>query len=557
VQYDKAAGRWIMTQFAVSGGAPYYQCVAVSTTSDATGSYYRYAFSQPYLNDYPKLGVWPNGYYITFNMFSGNIFVGARACAWDRASMLIGAPASQQCLQYLNSVDSLLPGDLDGTNPPPAGSPNYLVTYGANTLRLWKYHVDFINPGNTTVIGPYNMSVAAFSEACGGGPCIPQLGTMQLLDSIGDRLMYRLAYRNFGDHEALLVNHSIATTNAVGVRWYELRDLSGTPSVYQQGTYAPDGNYRWLGSVAMDQSGNMALGYSLSNTTMKPSIAYTGRAPADPLGTMGSETIILYGSGSQTQTLSRWGDYSSMSIDPVDDCTFWYTNQYLKSDGTFNWSTRIGSFRFPTCGTVSAPDFIVSATPPSNTVTQGSSTSYTITVSSLQGFTDQVNLGLDGLPAGASASFDPISLPGSGGSTLTITTSSSTPAGTYPLTITGTSGSLAHTTTVNLVVAAPVTNDFTLTAIPVAQTVTRGGTASYTVTVAPFPGFNGAVTFTVTGLPNGSSASFSPSSVVASGTSVLSVNTSKGTKSGLYTLTIKGTSGALSHTAKVSLAVQQ
>src|SRR5439155_546840 len=161
------------------------------------------------------------------------------------------------------------------------------------------------------------MTVPAFSEPCNNGnvPCIPQSGSTQLLDSVGDRLMYRLAYRNFGDHETLVANHSVATANAVGIRWYEVRDLSGTPGVYQQGTYAPDSNYRWMGSMAMDQSGNIALGYSLSSSTMKPSIAYTGRTPTDPPGTMGSETIVLYGSGSQTGT-PRWGEYTSMSIDP-------------------------------------------------------------------------------------------------------------------------------------------------------------------------------------------------------------------------------------------------
>jgi hypothetical protein len=162
--------------------------------------------------------------------------------------------------------------------------------------------------------------------------------------------MYRLAYRNFGDHESLVANHSVTAGSSVGVRWYELRSPGGTPAVYQQGTYAPDASFRWMGSIAMDRSGDIALGYSVSSSSLFPSIRYAGRLPTDPLGTMEAEKSIVAGGGSQTRNLNRWGDYSSMSIDPTDDCTFWYTDQYLQSNGTFNWSTRIGSFKFPACG---------------------------------------------------------------------------------------------------------------------------------------------------------------------------------------------------------------
>jgi uncharacterized membrane protein len=467
--------------------------------------------------------------------------------------MLIGAPATQQCVQFLNSVDGLLPSDLDGATPPPAGSPNYVMTYTSNYLRLWKFHVDFANPANTAMTGPYVMAVNPFSEACGGsGACIPQLGTTQLLSSVGDRLMYRLAYRNFGDHEALVVNHSVATANAVGVRWYELRDLSGYPTVYQQGTYAPDSNYRWMGSIAMDQSGNVALGYSLSSTTMKPSIGYTGRAPGDPVGTMGTETIIVNGSGAQTVGESRWGEYTSMSIDPVDDCTFWYTNQYLQTDGTFNWSTRIASFQFPSCGTAPAPDFALSATPPSNAVGQGSNASYAISLSALNGFTGNVDLSLSGLPTGATSSFNPASVGGSGTSTLTITTTSATPIGTYTLTITGTSGSLVHSTTVTLIVAAP---DFALTATPPTTLVLQGSSASYTVTVSSLQGFTGNVDLALSGLPAGAGYSFNPTSIAGSGTSTLTITTARSIPTGTYSLIITGTNGTLVHSTTVTLAI--
>jgi hypothetical protein len=353
-QYDKAAGRWVLTQPVFT--APFLQCVAVSTTSDATGTYNRYAFSEPNFNDYPKLGVWPDGYYMSFNMFSGNTFLGARACAFDRSNMLLGNAATQICFQEGSSVGSLLPSDLDGTTAPPAGSPDFYLNFGTNSLNLWKFHVDFGVPTNSTFTGPTSIPVAAFTAACsGGGSCIPQPNTRNKLDSLADRLMYRLAYRNRAGTESLVVTHSVTVSSSkrssvTGLRWYELRSPNGTPTVFQQGTYAPaDGNSRWMGSIAMDNVGDMALGYSVSSSSTFPSIRYTGRVPTDPLGTMEAENSIIAGSGSQTSSLHRWGDYSSMSVDPVDDCTFWYTNEYLTATGSFNWSTQIASFKFTGC----------------------------------------------------------------------------------------------------------------------------------------------------------------------------------------------------------------
>ena len=355
VQYDKLADRWILTQFSVST-TPYLQCVAVSTTPDATGAYYRYAFSYTNFPDYPKLGVWSDAYYITFNMFS-NSFVGGRACAYDRAKMLAGdKTATQQCFQLSNSYGGLLPADLDGKTPPPAGSPNFFMNFGLNSLKLWKFHVDFANSANSTFTGPTNIPVATFNAACSGGgqACIPQPGTSNKLDSLADRLMYRLAYRNRGGVESLLVNQSVTVgnkkTGITSVRWYEVRLPNGTPTVFQQGTLGTgDGIHRWMGSIAMDKQGNIALGYSASSGTVKPSIRYTGRLATDTLSTMQTENIIQAGGGSQTGTLHRWGDYSAMTVDPVDDCTFWYTTEYLKTNGTWNWSTKIASFKFPGC----------------------------------------------------------------------------------------------------------------------------------------------------------------------------------------------------------------
>ncbi len=358
VQYDKLANRWILTQFSVST-TPYLQCVAVSTTSDATGSYYRYAFSygSTQFPDYPKLGVWPDGYYISYNIFNNGItFAGAKVCAFDRTKMLAGDPtATQQCFQLSTSYGGLLPSDLDGTTAPPSGSPNFFMNFGANSLNLWKFHVDFANSANTTFTGPTNIPVAAFNAACsGGGTCIPQPNTSNKLDSLADRLMYRLAYRNRAGVESLVVNHSVTVgskrTGITSVRWYEIRNPNGAPTVYQQGTLGTsDSIHRWMGSIAMDKQGNIALGYSASSSSVYPSVRYTGRLVTDALGTMQTETIIQAGSGSQINSLHRWGDYSAMTVDPVDDCTFWYTNEYLKASGSFNWSTRIASFKFPGC----------------------------------------------------------------------------------------------------------------------------------------------------------------------------------------------------------------
>src|SRR5216683_2375881 len=456
VLYDKAAQRWVFSQFSVTT-TPYLQCIAVSTTSDATGTYNRYSFQYGNFDDYPKMGVWSDGYYETFNMFNGNTFVGADACSYNRTAMLAGAAATQVCFQQSSSVGGLLPSDIDGNTAPPAGSPNYLVYFGANNLNLFKFHVDFTTPSNSTFTGPTVIPVAAFSPLCGGGTCVVQPGTSQQLDSLADRLMYRLAYRNLGTHESLVVNHSVAAGSSGGVRWYEIQNPSGTPTVAQQSTFAPDSNYRWMGSIAMDQSGDMAVGYSVSSSSLNPTIRYTGRVPTDPSGTMEAEVNVVTGTGSQTTGLSRWGDYSAMQVDPVDDCTFWYTQEYIKTNGTFNWNTRIANFKFPTCGNTT-PDFTVSASPSSLTITQGSNGTSTITITSLNGFNAATTLSVSGLPSGVTAAFstNPVTPPANGTatSTLTLTASGTATTGNATVTVTGTSGALTHSTTIALTVTS-------------------------------------------------------------------------------------------------------
>ncbi len=360
VKFDAQNGRWIMTQFSVST-TPYLDCIAVSNTSDfTTTTWNRYAFNfGTNFPDYPKVGVWPDGYYFSFNMFhNGATFMGAAACAFDGATGRASGNATMQCFQFGTGVGSILPADLDGNNgaagttvAPPAGSPDYFANFGSNSLNLWKMHVDFTNINNSTLTALPSLATAAFSQACNGGTCIPQAGTRQKLDSLGDRLMYRLAYRNFGSYESLTVDHSVSGSGTAAPRWYELRNLGSGWTVAQQSTYAPDATYRWMGSAAQDKQGNLAIGYSASSSSISPQIRYAGRLASDPASTLRAEvTVPLPSTGSNTGTASRWGDYSSIVLDPADDCTFWYTTMYYKANGnSWTWSTRIVNFKFTGC----------------------------------------------------------------------------------------------------------------------------------------------------------------------------------------------------------------
>ncbi len=357
--YDKAAGRWVMTHRASQTSGPYLECVAVSVTSDATGAYYRYAFVNPfndYFTDYPKLGVWSDGYYFSTDLqdaANGFVAKGTMVCAFDRSNMLLGNPAIEQCFQVANTaIYSFLPSDIDGLTSPPLGSPNYFVSLDPvnNALDFWQFHVDWTTPTNSTFTGPTLIPVATFSEACSGGVCVPQLNSTQPLDSLGDRVLYRLSYRNFGTYESLLVTHAVTVNSSAGVRWYEIRNPEGNPpTLHQQGTFAPDSNFRWMPSIAQDKLGDIAVGYSVSSSSMYPAIRYTGRVPSDPLGSMETEASILEGTGAELSGNGRWGDYSAMTVDPVDDCTFWYTNEYYNVSSVKSWRTRIASFKFSSC----------------------------------------------------------------------------------------------------------------------------------------------------------------------------------------------------------------
>ena len=281
-----------------------------------------------------------------------------------------------------------MPADVDGATPPPAGAPNhYLTLQGlslgdpADRLQQWDFHVDWTTPASSSFTQAAVLPVAAFNaNMCNfARACIAQPGTTAKLDAISDRLMFRNAYRNFGTYEAEVVDHTVNVgSNQGGIRWYELRNTSTAPTLFQQGTYAGDTTNtqsRWMGSAALDANGDVAVGYSVASSTTSPSIRYVGRLVGDPLGTLPQgEATLIAGTGSQTVANSRWGDYSMLSVDPSDGCTFWYTQEYYATSGT-NWQTRVGAFRFPSCSGASSPPVNTSLPVVSGSAVQGQSLS--------------------------------------------------------------------------------------------------------------------------------------------------------------------------------------
>ena len=560
VTYDKQHGRWIMSQFAFKTTAfgeptaPYYQCIAVSQTSDATGQYYRYGYevnagiNSNNFNDYPKFGVWSDGLYMTTNNFNGNSFAGAGIYAFDLAKMLTGAPATFVARQLSSAYEGLLPAHADSaTQVPPAGDPEYIGgvdTSGAgtgSTFQLWRFTPDF-NSGTSTLSAPTNIAVTPYTFAfCGqaySSACIAQRGTTRTLDPLSDRLMNRLQYRRVGTDDVLVASHTVnAGSNQAGVRWYEIHTPDGgSPNVVQDSTFAPaDGVSRWMGSAAMNGNGDIALGYSAAGSSTYPSIRYTGRLATDPLNTMTfGEGTIAAGGGSQTG-YSRWGDYSSMSVDPDDDQTFWYTQEYYGGTSSYGWQTRIGSFKLAPA----APATLTGVSMNPTSVTGGGSSTGTVTLSAPAPSTGAVvslasNAGVIHVPASVTVPANATS------ATFTATTDSVTAATTG--TITASYAGVDKTTT--LTVNPPAAAGVTLSASPSSRTVKHGRSTSYTVTLSRTGGFNGPVTLSASGLPSGASASFSPNPVSDS-SATMTVNTSGATR-GTYTLTITGTASGIS-----------
>src|SRR6266481_3399700 len=392
VLYDKFEDRWLLSQFTTSGLSdptkPFWNCVAVSTTGDPTGTYFRYAFETTsdgvfYFPDYPKYGLWRDSYILTTREFGPTVEYGIGVYALERGRMLEGDPNARSVKFFLDGNapgmlplvgDGLLPPDTDGHTKPPKDSPAPIVgtqddtaSYGAafDALNIWELSIKWQANPVASIVLKTQLPVASFDSIFPCAPtsrdCLPQPGITnpaQYLDilSYRQRPTFRLAYRNFGTYESLVTNQSVeAMSGIAGVRWYEIRRTGGTYTVFQQGTYAlNDGVHRWMGSVAMDKKGDIALGYSVVNgTNVYPGVRYTGRLAGDTLGQMTlGEGVIINGSGVQTNTNSRWGDYTDITIDPTDDCTFWYVNEYYQTTQPppdRNWQTRIASFKLPGC----------------------------------------------------------------------------------------------------------------------------------------------------------------------------------------------------------------
>ncbi|NWG28156.1 MAG: T9SS type A sorting domain-containing protein [Ignavibacteriaceae bacterium] len=356
VLYDEAAGRFFIAQFSLPNypNGPFYIIIAVSQTGDPTGSWHRYGFSYTNMPDYPKFGVWPDGYYMSANAFSsGSLnYAGTYVSAFERSQMLTGAPAQSVTFTGSGATTwSFLPSDWNGATTPPASSPNYFGQLhdnafygGSDGFDIYSFTVNWVSPGSSTFTGPQFIATSTYSTV---GDIIPQQGTGQQLASLAVMTMNRLDYRNFGTHQSMVVCHTVnAGSNRAGVRWYEFRKPAATWTLYQEGTYAPaDGLHRWMGSIAINAAGHMAIGYSVSSSSMYPSIRFTGRYSSDPLGQMTiPEETIFAGTGSQTG-LNRWGDYTQMVVDPNGN-NFWYVNQYQPANGSFNWRTRIANIDY-------------------------------------------------------------------------------------------------------------------------------------------------------------------------------------------------------------------
>ncbi len=517
--YDWQADRWVLAQFALPSGNEQV-CFAVSTTGDPTGTYYLYSLVTQRFPDYFKLGVWPdpadNAYFMGTNSgFQGQYDV----YAIDREHLLAGTtPRTAQFFQNMPNLQ--LPADTDGVTGPPAGAPGVFYSFRdggepyfgsppTDSLDLREFHVDWTTPGNSTFnlvqsltpadgLADFNWTICGFFIS----DCLPQPGgTGVTLDSGSWWPMQRLAYRNFGAHQSLIGTWTVDTLpspgNHAAPRWFELRrgtETTGNWSIYQQGTQSPDNDNRWMPSIAMDGSGDIALGYSAMNsaTNLFASIRYATRLTGDTPGTLQAEADMQVGSGAQTGPAHRWGDYSDMEVDPADDCTFWYVNEYLTTNGGAPWQTRIASFRIPECG---APDFDLGVTPATAIVCSGNNADYTLQASYFGGLTSDIDLSASGNPAGTSVGFttNPITT-GSLSSTMTISNITAADAGSNIITVTGSAnaGSILHSHDVTLFVdepgaptlIAPADGSTPSTTQPFFQWSAVTGATGYTIEIA-------------------------------------------------------------------------
>jgi hypothetical protein len=560
VLYDQIAGRWIISQMSVSGadGAarPFLACVAVSTSGDPAGAYFRYAFPYATLPVASALAMWPDAYYMTFDTVAGaGAPASAKVCAYDRTTMLTGQPATQQCFNSGAGTRGVLPADLDGATLPPAGNPAYLLSLGSDqaSLELRTILVDWTAPANSGLSVPRVLAVSPWTEPA--SLSVPQPGG-GMLDPVNNRLMRRLVYRAFPDgRSALVANHTVVAGTSTGIRWYEVGVSTRIPVVTQEGTWAPDSSHRFVGGIAMDRVGNVGLGFSTSSASIHPELRYTGRLASDPLGAMTQgEGLVIASGGSQDRALSRWGDYSSMTVDPVDDCTFWFIGEYLPASGAFNWRTRVATFVSPGCDAPPASDFLMAVSPDNAAVAAGSSTSYTISTRPLDGSTPSITLSVAGLPAGASATFSPAVISAGESSTMIVRTPVNAVSSMSTLTITGTSGTTSREAVATLTVTPPPF-DFILSISPSVATLAASSSVSLTVSSALVSGDEQPVTLSVSGLPNGVVGRFSPPAVIAGGSSTLTLSAGAIVAAGTTTISVTGAAGPAVRMATGSLTV--
>jgi len=452
-------GRWFLTEFTSTSF-----CVYVSETADpTTGDWFLYEFTSASggLPDYPKWAVWPDAYYIGANENAGSIPGDGRTVyAFDRENMLQGLttrPAQVFEIPALGGFgfQMIQPADWDGQMPPPPGAPGYFVRHrddevhnaGSDDptrdfLEIWEFRVDWDNPGNSTFTGPANIDVEDFeSELCGlfAFACVPQPGSATTLDPLREPVMWRAQYRNFGDRQTIVgswvTDAEGGAADIHGVQWAELRNVGAGWQLFQEGLVSPDDVNRWMSSIAMDGNGNIAMGYNVSDaTTTSPGLRYIGRLVSDPLDTMprGEFTLV---DGSAANASNRYGDYSAIAVDPVDECTFWFTGEYNVAS---QWSTRIGAFRFNACG---EPGFVIAANPAVGGVCTADGADdfvSTLDIISVSDFVDPVTLSFDpALPAGFAGSFDPNPATPGSASTATVSIDPSAAPGVFDLTVLG------------------------------------------------------------------------------------------------------------------------
>ena len=531
VVYDALADRWFINEFSSVSSYPF--CLYVSQTSDPLGEWYYYTWDLPYY-DYPKYGLWPDAYYMGYN---GGPTGYRQVFAFDRAKMVAGQAATYQMFQVPSlsglSFQMVMPATLEGSTSPPVGAPGIFmrprdteVSGGTCTncdlMEMWEFHVDWTTPANSTLTKLTDVQMTDYDcTLCGTGStwdCMPQPGTTQKIDPIREPLHYQLQYRNFGTHETLVgcFVEDVDGSDHAAVRWFEIRRTppgSGSWGLYQNGTLGGEASvHRSVCSAAMDSAGNIAVGYTRTgnNAPYYPSIYYSGRLAGDPLGTMPYYDNRIWDATTSKTNNERWGDYSGIGVDPVDDCTFWYTTEYGGSG-----QTRIAAFKFDECGVA---DFTLEVTPESLDICAGEDAVYEVSVGSLNGFGNGVNLSSSGRPAGTTESFVPNPVTPAGSSSFTIGSTGGVAAGTYNVTVGGTAqDSPGHQDTVDLNVHAAVPGAATLSApadgstgVALAPSLTWGavsGAASYDVQVATDPDFANVIR-SATGL---TSAGYTPS----------------------------------------------